>query len=97
MKEEIFDLLVVTLQIWNKWSLKTQMDTYNKWRKKHWEVIRVGLKELDKLRRGLAPTESIHSEPEPGSPDAIAKRDQKDVLPSKGRGLANSSDHGAGE
>lgn len=95
MKEEIFDLFVVTIQIWNMWDMKTQVEVYNKWRKKHWEVIRDGLAELDKLRRGLAPMESVHSEPEPGSPDAIGKGDQKDVLPSKGRSVANCTDDGA--
>lgn len=95
MQEEIFDLFVVTLQIWNTWCDKTQIEVYNKWRKKHWEVIRDGLKELDKLRRGLAPKESVHSEHESGSPDAIGTGDQKDVLPTKGRGVANSTDDGA--
>lgn len=97
MQEEIFDLFVVTMQIWTMWSLKTQMETYNKWRKKHWEVIRDGLAELDKLRRGLATTESVHSDPESGSPDAIGTRDQKNVLPSKRRHLANGIDDGASE
>lgn len=97
MQEEIFDLFVVTMQIWDMWDMKTQVEVYNKWRKKHWEVIRVGLKELDKLRRGLAPMESIHSEPESGSPDVIGTGDQKDVLPTKGRCVANSIDDGAGE
>lgn len=97
MQEEIFDLFVVTMQIWNTWSEKTQIEVYNKWRKKHWEVIRVGLKELDKLRRGLAPKESVHSEPEPGSADAIGTEDKKDVLSQKRRGVADSSDDGAGK
>lgn len=97
MKEEIFDLFVVVMQIWNMWDMKTQVEVYNKWRKKHWEVIRVGLKELDKLRRGLAPMESIHSEPEPGSPDVIGTGDQKDVLSTKGRCVANSTDDGDSE
>ena len=97
MREEIFDLFVVTMQIWNMWDMKTQLEAYNKWRKKHWEVIRDGLEELDKLRRGLTPMESVHYESESGSPDVIRKRNQKDVLPSKGRCLANSSDDEAGE
>ena len=97
MQEEIFDLFVVTLQIWNTWSEKTQIEVYNKWRKKHWEVIRDGLAILDELQRGLTATESVHSEPESGSPDVIGTGDQKDVLPSKGRGVADSSDDGAGK
>ena len=92
MQEEIFDLFVVVMQIWNMWDMKTQVEGYNKWRKKHWEVIRVGLKELDKLRRGLAPTESMHSKPESGSPDAIGTGDKKDVLSSERRCVANSID-----
>lgn len=97
MQEEIFDLFVVTIQLWNMWDMKTQLEAYNKWRKKHWEVIRDGLANLDELRRGLTAMESVHSEPESGSPDAIAKRNKKDVLSSKGRCVANSIDDGASE
>ena len=97
MQEEIFDLFVVTMQLWNMWDMKTQLEAYNKWRKKHWEVIRDGLANLDELRRGLTAMESVHSEPESGSPDAIAKRNKKDVLSSKGRCVANSIDDGASE
>ncbi len=97
MLEEIFDLFVVTVQIWNQWDMKTQMEVYNNWRKKHWEVIRDELEELDKLRRGFTSTESVHSEFESGSPDAIRKRYQKDVLPSERRGVVESSDDGAGK
>lgn len=97
MTEEIFDLFVVTLQIWNMWGSIKQIDVYNKWRKKHWEVISDGLKIMDELQRGLTAMESVHSEPEPGSADTIGKGDKKDVLSQKGRGVADSSDDGASE
>ena len=92
MREEIFDLFVVTMQIWNMWDMKTQLEAYNKWRKKHWEVIRDGLANLDELRRGLTAMESVHSEPESGSPDVIGTGDQKDVLSQEGWHMANSID-----
>lgn len=95
MTEEIFDLFVVTMQIWHLWEFKKQMDVYNKWRKKHWEVISDGHAILDELQRGLAAMESVHSEPELGSADAIGKGDKKDVLSSERRGVDNSSDDGA--
>lgn len=95
MTEEIFDLFVVTMQIWNMWGSRKQIDVYNKWRKKHWEVIRDGLAILDELRRGLTAMESVHSEPEPGSADAIGKGDKKDVLSKEGRGMVNRTDDGA--
>ena len=95
MTEEIFDLFVVTMQIWNHWGSRKQIDTYKKWREKHWEVIRDGHAILDELQRGLAAMESVHSEPELGSADAIGKGDKKDVLSSEGRGVDNSSDDGA--
>ena len=97
MTEEIFDLFVVTMQIWNHWGFRKQIDTYKKWRKKHWEVIRDGLANLDELRRGLTAMESVHSEPESGSPDVIGTGDQKGVLPTKGRCVANSIDDEASE
>lgn len=97
MTEEIFDLFVVSMQIWNMWGYRKQIDTYKKWREKHWEVIRDGLAILDELRGGLAAMESVHSEPESGSADAIGKGDKKDVLSSERRGVADSSDDGASE
>lgn len=95
MTEEIFDLFVVTLQIWNMWGSIKQIDVYNKWREKHWEVIRDGLAIMDELQRGLTAMESVHSEPEPGSADAIGKGDKKNVLSSERRGVADGSDDGA--
>lgn len=97
MTEEIFDLFVVTMQIWNMWGSRKQIDVYNKWRKKHWEVIRDGHAILDELQRGLTAMESVHSEPEPGSVDDIGTGDKKDVLSSERRGVADSSDDGASE
>lgn len=95
MTEEIFDLFVVTMQIWNHWGFRKQIDTYKKWREKHWEVISDGLAILDELRGGLTAMESVHSEPESGSADTIGKGDKKDVLSSEGRYMAESSDDGA--
>lgn len=97
MTEEIFDLFVVTMQIWNHWGSRKQIDTYKKWREKHWEVIRDGLANLDELRGGLAAMESVHSESEPGSADTIGKGDKKDVLSQKRRGVADSSYDGTSE
>lgn len=97
MTEEIFDLFVVTMQIWNHWGLHKQMETYKKWREKHWGVIRDGLANLDELRGGLAAMESVHSEPESGSADVIGTGDKKDVLSQKGRGVADSAYDGTSE
>lgn len=97
MTEEIFDLFVVTMQIWNMWGSRKQIDVYNKWREKHWGVIRDGLAILDELRGGLTAMESVHSEPESGSADTIGKGDKKDVLSSERRGVADSSDDGTSE
>lgn len=97
IQEEIFDLFVVTMQIWNQWGFRKQIDTYKKWREKHWEVIRDGLAILDELQRGLTAMESVHSELESGSADAIGTGDQKNVLPSKRRRLDNCTVDGASE
>lgn len=97
MTEEIFDLFVVTMQIWNHWGSRKQIDTYKKWREKHWEVIRDGLAILDELQRGLTAMESVHSEPESGSADTIGTGDKKDVLSSERRSVADSTDDGTSE